>query len=90
MRKISLLIITLMCMICLTSCGNYEVFDTTYDFKKVHTTFDGVEYKCYEISSWTDYEGEQIQVDIVGYGKVILSSYNSCLIENKCPYCDQE
>ena len=88
MKKISLLILALMCVICLTSCGNYEMFDTTYTFKKVHTTFDGVEYKCYEINSWTDYEGEQIQVDIKDYGTVLLSSVNSYLIADKCPYCD--
>ena len=45
MKKISLLILSIMCAISLMSC-NYEVFDTTYGFKKVHTTFDGVEYKC--------------------------------------------
>ena len=89
MKKIGLLILSLMCAVCLMSC-NYDVFDTTYGYKKVHTTFDGVEYKCYEINSWTDYDGEQIQVDIKGYGKVLLSSYNSCLIEDKCPYCDKE
>lgn len=88
MRKVGLLILTIMSIVCLASC-NYEVFDTTYGYKKVHTTFDGEEYKCYEINSWTDYEGEQIQVDIKGYGKVLLSSYTSYLIEDKCPYCDR-
>lgn len=83
-----LLILGLAALGLLTSCGNYDIFDTQYTFRKVHTTFDGVNYQCYRINSWRDYDGEQFQVDIEGYGVVVLSSYNSILIEDKCPYCD--
>lgn len=89
MKKILLLILLAAISFSLTSC-NYKMMDTNYEFHKVHTTFDGINYKCYEINSWTDYDGEQLQVDIKGYGIVLLSSYNSCLIKDKCPYCDGE
>ena len=88
MKKIAVILLSVLCLICLCSC-NYDVFDTNYSFKKVHTTFDGQNYQCYEIISWTDYDGEQIQVDIKDYGIVLLSSYNSYLIADKCPYCDK-
>lgn len=87
MKKI--LMLGLLSLGLLTSCGNYSVFGDQWNFTKVHTTFDGVNYQCYKINSWNDYEGEQIGVDIDGYGYVILSSYNSFLVANKCPYCDK-
>ena len=89
MKKIVLLVLLVFSVIGLSSC-NYDAFDTNYEFHKVHTTFDGVHYECYEIESWSDYEGEQIQVNIKGYGIVLLSSYNSSLIKDKCPYCDKK
>lgn len=67
-----------------SSC-NYQVIDFDLQFKKVHIFENG---KCYEISSWRDYEdGEQFQVDIKGYGKVLLSSYSAILVQDKCPIC---
>lgn len=89
MKKILILILFIFLSFSMSSC-NYKMMDTNYEFHRVHTTFDGVTYKCYEINSWTDYEGEQIQVDIKDYGIVLVSSYNSYLIKDKCPYCDAE
>ena len=88
MKKVLSLLSFVLLSVFLTSC-NYEILDVQYKFNKVHATFDGENYQCYEIKSWTDYEGEQIQVDIKGYGKVLLSSYNSILVEDKCPYYDK-
>ena len=87
MKKIIVLLLIFMTLFCISGC-NYNVIDTNYEFHKVHATFDGVNYQCYEINSWTDYDGEQIQVDIKDYGIVLLSSYNSYLIKDKCPYCE--
>lgn len=88
MKKLLILISFFFLGLTLTSC-NYDMMDMHYKFDKVHTTFDGVHYQCYEIYSWSDYDGEQIQVDIKGYGVVVLSSFDSKLIEDKCPYCDK-
>ena len=89
MKQILLLLILCLSVVGLGSC-NYVAFDTNYEFHKVHTTFDGEHYQCYEINSWSDYEGEQIQVDIKDYGIVLLSSYNSYLVKDECPYCDKK
>ena len=58
-------------VILVTSVGcNYQIVDFNYKFTKVHMSFDGEHYQCYDIDSWRDYEdGEQIQVDIDGPNK---------------------
>ena len=78
-------------VILVTSVGcNYQAFDLDYNFKKVHMTLDGENYQCYDIESWRDYgDGEQLQIDVKGYGKILTSSYNAILIKDKCPYCDK-
>lgn len=69
----------------MSGCGNYNLIDTTYEFHKVHIYETN---KCYEIKSWTDYDGEQLQVDMKDYGVVLISSINCMLIADKCPICD--
>ena len=82
MKKILLLSL---CTILLCGC-NYQMVDLDYNYKKVHLYGTN---KCYEINSWKDYEdGEQIQVDIKGSGKILLSSYSCFLVQDNCPICD--
>lgn len=54
----------------MSGCGNYNLIDTTYEFHKVHIYETD---KCYEIKSWTDYDGEQLQVDMKDYGVILIS-----------------
>lgn len=44
----------------LTGC-NYNMIDTTWDYDKVYCYYGDKEV-VYDIKSWTDYEGEQIQI----------------------------
>ena len=67
------------------SACNYQVIDLKYSFKKVHV-FETAQ--CYNINSWKDYEGDQIQVDIKEYGTCLFHSNQVVLIENKCPFCE--
>lgn len=60
MKKI-LLVIALISMCCGCSCGNKELFDTTYTYDKAICNIAG-EWKEIRIKKWTDYEGEQIQI----------------------------
>ena len=83
MKKIILTILAV-ATLALTGC-NKTVLDLTYKFKKVHV-FET--QQCYEINSWKDYEGDQIQVSIKGYGKVLFHSNQIALIEDKCPFCN--
>ena len=50
------------CMLIFASCGNYDMFDTTCTFNYAYVVWpDGTAEKL-AIKSWTDYEGEQIQI----------------------------
>lgn len=85
MKKISKLAL-LIPMLLLTSC-NKQLFDFNQKFEKVHVFETG---KCYDISSWTDYEdGDQIQVTIKGKGACLFHSSQICLVEKDCPFCDK-
>ena len=84
MKKFFLALVAV-CALALTGC-NYQIVDLNFHFSKVHVFETG---RCYDISSWTDYEdGDQIQVNITGYGTCLFHSNQIVLIENKCPFCN--
>lgn len=73
-------------LISLTGC-NKQIIDLDYKFNKAHIYETN---KCYEIDSWKDYDGEQLQIDIKGYGKIVISNVDCFLVKDKCPICDKE
>jgi hypothetical protein len=84
MKKL-LLGLLLVFTLTLTGC-NKQIFDFDNSFKKVHLYETDC---CYEINSWRDYEdGEQLQLDIKGKGKILISSMSCFLVDDKCPICD--
>lgn len=84
MNRIAIVILSI-ATLSLTGC-NKQILDLNYKYKKVHN-FDN--HRCYEINCWRDYEdGEQIQVEIKGYGKVLFYANQIALIEDKCPFCE--
>lgn len=79
MKKILAILGIILGTLCLTGC-NYQMLDFNYTFDKAICNIGG-EYQTIEINSWTDYEGEQIQI-IDKTGKVYLvSSFNCTLID---------
>jgi len=61
----------------LTGCGNRTLLDTTYSYDRaIIQLADGTVVDT-KIKSWTDYEGEQIQV-IAENGTVYLTSSFRC------------
>ena len=62
----------------LTGC-NYDIIDTSYTY---HTAICniGEEYKEIKIKSWTDYEGEQLQIKDYDGNTYLVSSINCTLI----------
>ncbi len=87
MRKIISLFILVFTLVTLTGCGNYMLLDTTYKYDKVHIHNED---KCFEVKSWTDYEGEQIQVELADGTVILLSSINCTLVHGECPFCEKE
>jgi hypothetical protein len=85
MKKLLTSVLLVLTLIGLTGC-NKQIFDFNNSFKKVHLYETDC---CYEINSWRDYEdGEQLQLDIKGKGRILVSSVNCFLVEDKCPICD--
>lgn len=60
---------------CLMSCGNKQMFDTTYTFDKAVINLPDGTVVSGTIESWTDFEdGDQIQVKIDGTVYLVHSS----------------
>lgn len=73
MKKILLLIVP---VLFLTGC-NRQILDTTYSFDKAYCYYGDKEV-VYDIKSWNDYEGEQIQIK-TKEGSYIISM-NHCYL----------
>ncbi len=68
---IVILIITLV-LICCTSCGNKNFFDTTWTFEEVYIKLPNGEVIHGKLKSWDDYDNsDMIQVEV--NGKVYLT-----------------
>ena len=65
-------------MIGLTGC-NKDIFDTHYTFNKAIISLNG-QTKVYDIVSWTDYDGEQFQLELTDGSIIVSSSYNTILV----------
>ncbi len=84
MKKLLIGLVTLLAL-CVSGC-NYKIADFVYSFNKVHVFETN---KCYELENWRDYEdGDQIQVNIKGYGYCLFHANQIALIKDKCPFCD--
>jgi len=66
-------------LLSLTACGNKQMFDTKYTFDRAIICLPNGEVVDGEVESWTDYEGEQLQIKIDGV-TYLTSSYNAVLI----------
>lgn len=85
MKRFLVTLVTLMLsMMCLTSCGNYDGFDTNYKFTKAYVKIGEI-WKDIEVKSWTDYEGEQLQLKLKDGTVIIISSVNCILYEGTLP-----
>ena len=87
LSRLTLLLVlvgVIMLMLLTTSC-NKQVVDFTQKFSKVHIYETDT---CYEVESWKDYDGEQLQIKIEGYGTVLTSSVNCMLVRDRCPICE--
>lgn len=64
----------------LTGCGNQDMFDTQFTFKRA-VCYQGGGEQTYNIKKWRTYEdGEQVQITTYD-GDVFLLSMNYCRLE---------
>ena len=74
MKKKLLSLGIILSVILLTGC-NKDIWDTQYTFDKIICDYNGDKFEL-KIDSWTDFEGEQIQVK--SDDKTYLLSANNC------------
>ena len=79
MKKLIALIITVVLVCSLTACGNKQIFDTTYSFERAIVQLPNGKIVEGKVTSWRDYEGDQIQVVIEGK-TYLVHSENIALI----------
>lgn len=73
--KIALLTALLGTILLFGSCGNKQIFDTTYTFNRAIIELPNGEIIEGKVDSWRDYEdGDQIQVVIEGKTYLVHSS----------------
>lgn len=85
MKKVIVALLLVMILVMsLASCGNKQVFDITYKFNYAYVTWpDGTSEKL-EISSWTDYEdGDSIQITLKNDGSTYLFHASDCVLGTK-------
>ncbi len=80
MKKLVAIIFMLVLMLCFTGCGNYQMFDTNYTFTKAYVKI-GEEWHDFEIKTWCDYEGEQLQLKLQD-GTVLVVHSANCILYN--------
>ena len=66
----------------LTGCGNQQFFDTNYTFNKA-IIFNENTACIIEISSWNDYDGEQLQLKLADGTVILSSSFDTKLINDE-------
>lgn len=81
MKKLGLFVAALSLLALPTGC-NKDIFDFNYTFDKAIVSVNGIT-KTFEIDSWTDYEGEQLQIELKDGTVMLVSSYNCVLMSSK-------
>ena len=80
MKKLTLTIIAAVMLFILTGCGNKDYFDTKCTFNKAIVRMPSGEVVEMNVKSWSDYEGEQIQITNTDGVTYVVSSYNCVLV----------
>lgn len=67
-------------LLALASCGNKQIFDTTYQFDYALVQFPDGTCEKIEIKKWDDYDGEQIQITSKDGTTYLVNSVNCILV----------
>lgn len=82
MKKFLICGVLVLSLVGLTGCGNRQVFDTTYNFNKAIVRMPDGEVVEYEIKSWKDYDGEQLQITTKDGTTYVVNSNNCVLVSD--------
>lgn len=82
MKKLLIIGLSLSLTFGLSACGNKQLFDTTYTFDRAIIKLANDEVIEVDIKSWTDYDGEQLQIISKDGTVYLVSSYRCDLIKD--------
>lgn len=74
MKKIICVLMVLVIMVSLVACGNRQAFDVTYTFDRAIIELPNGDIVDGKITSWRDFDGDQLQVKIEGTTYLVHSS----------------
>ena len=81
MKKILAILLAILMVVCLSACGNYDLWDTEYTFDKAIVKFPDGTVETLEIKNWTDYDGEQLQITTKDGIVYVFNSVNCVLVK---------
>lgn len=80
-KKIVLLLITIVMVLSLTACGNKTLLDTTYIFDEAIIRLPDGSVISGEVTTWTDYEdGDSLQITLKDGNTYLVHASNAVLI----------
>lgn len=81
MLKIKKLLFIALMSLFLTGC-NYEMLDLKYEFNYAYCDYEYLPKEII-IKSWTDYDGEQLQITDEKDNVLLVSSYHCIMTKNR-------
>lgn len=83
MKRVLLIgIFIVLCLLCVTGCGNKQIWDTEYTFNYAYCYYDSDKPMKLEVKKWTDYDGDQLQI-ITPDGNTYLVTASRCMLTYK-------
>lgn len=79
MKKLLALAAIVGSAVLLTACGNKQFLDTTYTFNKAMIKLQDGTVTTIDIESWTDFDGEQLQIKSKNGVTYLVNSVNCTL-----------
>ena len=84
MKKIIALLMIMLVLATMVSCGNKDIFDTVYSYDYAIIAFPDGTTKKVEIKQWTDYEdGDQLQIKSTDGTIYLVHSEDCVLVKEK-------
>ena len=80
-KKIVLLLTTIVMVLSLTACGNKTLLDTTYTFDEAIIRLPDGSVISGKVTTWTDYEdGDSLQITLKDGNTYLVHASNAVLI----------
>lgn len=86
MKKITVILIAVLLVVCMAACGNMSWGLGNFQFNGIHYADFSGNVKDFTVEKWYDHENG-IEVSTKEAGSVFFSEGTYILYEDKCPVC---